>query len=473
MKKIIFYFILLNAISVITLNAAQPGGGYNGYRTFTAVVYELDPDNNPVEGVNVSLYAEAFGTEGNGYGSDHGVTNSTGGVALSTTVYYQGYEDGHYVYTTFNSWDHTVISSSNTSSWVSYNLYPEYEAVSDLALAQKFCPTMKLHHSAEWIAPEPVEYLGVTKQDLWFALYNNNGQEVDDYPISSQAQFFPPISNTYQWMSSSDPNYSFLSGNGYYYEGRPPGKTIGSYWLRFHYNYAGEANSPSYWISHYQTERNQNNYPHTIYAHIFKYSNKPVIQYWFFYPYNDGYNNHEGDWEHINVRLSNFSPTYSSIETIDYYFHGKVKTLTSGYQLEDSTHPIVYVGGSCAHSLGGCEPGNHTGGSYPASGRWNDVGPLSYDEWVWGYGPTIPHESISIVILPVPNQVNYDVNPELCWLNVSVRFGCLEVGSPWDLSEPFHIFPYIEPDCGNDAVPGPAFNDGWEHVGATDKYVNY
>lgn len=26
-----------------------------------------------------------------------------------------------------------------------------------------------------------------------------------------------------------------------------------------------------------------------------------VLQYWFFYPFNDGGNNHEGDWEHINV----------------------------------------------------------------------------------------------------------------------------------------------------------------------------
>jgi hypothetical protein len=26
-----------------------------------------------------------------------------------------------------------------------------------------------------------------------------------------------------------------------------------------------------------------------------------VLQYWFFYPYNDGANKHEGDWEHLNV----------------------------------------------------------------------------------------------------------------------------------------------------------------------------
>jgi len=29
-----------------------------------------------------------------------------------------------------------------------------------------------------------------------------------------------------------------------------------------------------------------------------------VLQYWFFYPENDGPNNHEGDWEHINVIVS-------------------------------------------------------------------------------------------------------------------------------------------------------------------------
>lgn len=29
-----------------------------------------------------------------------------------------------------------------------------------------------------------------------------------------------------------------------------------------------------------------------------------VVQYWFFYPFNDATNNHEGDWEHINVRVT-------------------------------------------------------------------------------------------------------------------------------------------------------------------------
>ena len=29
-----------------------------------------------------------------------------------------------------------------------------------------------------------------------------------------------------------------------------------------------------------------------------------VMQFWLFYPFNDGGNNHEGDWEHINVVLA-------------------------------------------------------------------------------------------------------------------------------------------------------------------------
>lgn len=69
-----------------------------------------------------------------------------------------------------------------------------------------------------------------------------------------------------------------------------------------------------------------------------------VLQYWFFYPYNDGGNNHEGDWEHINVIVSPLdrvtAPGLTAVEVtqlldgtgdsqtvmkrVDYYFHSKV-----------------------------------------------------------------------------------------------------------------------------------------------------
>ena len=84
-----------------------------------------------------------------------------------------------------------------------------------------------------------------------------------------------------------------------------------------------------------------------------------VLQYWFFYPYNDGGNNHEGDWEHINVFVkplnklheplnmtdvlriltgggsSDSAPDRLVIQRVDYYFHHKVMTL-------DYTRPNVY-----------------------------------------------------------------------------------------------------------------------------------
>ncbi len=49
-----------------------------------------------------------------------------------------------------------------------------------------------------------------------------------------------------------------------------------------------------------------------------------ILQYWFFYPYNDGGNNHEGDWEHINVVISpkNRVETYLSAEEVQTVLEG-------------------------------------------------------------------------------------------------------------------------------------------------------
>ena len=86
-----------------------------------------------------------------------------------------------------------------------------------------------------------------------------------------------------------------------------------------------------------------------------------VLQYWFFYPYNDGVNNHEGDWEHINVSITLRDELHTPrdelheplsetdvrrilagtaldslvIQRVEYYFHHKVMTL-------DYTRPNVY-----------------------------------------------------------------------------------------------------------------------------------
>ncbi|MGH7600458.1 MAG: hypothetical protein ACREOI_29235 [bacterium] len=95
-----------------------------------------------------------------------------------------------------------------------------------------------------------------------------------------------------------------------------------------------------------------------VYAHFFIHEDfaakaaaryELVVQYWLFYPFNDGGNNHEGDWEHINVRLTTlqrrggflaeddliriFDHANTAIldsliiKKVDYYFHHFVMTL--------------------------------------------------------------------------------------------------------------------------------------------------
>src|SRR5204863_7068580 len=81
-----------------------------------------------------------------------------------------------------------------------------------------------------------------------------------------------------------------------------------------------------------------------------------VFQYWFFYPYNDAANTHEGDWEHINVvvtprrqgpeplttammegLLRELVPTQDFvIRRVEYYFHHWVFTV-------DYLTPNVYA----------------------------------------------------------------------------------------------------------------------------------
>ncbi len=85
-----------------------------------------------------------------------------------------------------------------------------------------------------------------------------------------------------------------------------------------------------------------------------------ILQYWFYYPLNDGGNNHEGDWEHINVviglrgrvaePLSEVDVTALLeskaadstvddelvIKRVEYYFHHKLMTL-------DYSRPNAYA----------------------------------------------------------------------------------------------------------------------------------
>lgn len=91
--------------------------------------------------------------------------------------------------------------------------------------------------------------------------------------------------------------------------------------------------------------------PPTVYAHVATdpgYPGKLALQYWFFYPFNDFNNTHEGDWEMTQLVFDAADarealaddPTevgYSSHEGSERAAWGDEKL-----ELVDGTHPVVY-----------------------------------------------------------------------------------------------------------------------------------
>lgn len=171
-----------------------------------------------------------------------------------------------------------------------------------------------------------------------------------------------------------------------------------------------------------------------------------VLQYWFFYPYNDAGNTHEGDWEHINVVITPrrqgaepltatmmnelleqaIQPDDFVIRRVEYYFHHWVFTadylmpniyapradwerevkglreervgereiwrqIRRQAYLDDAEtklnmHPIVFIGGDNRGLQqiisASTRLGRASNGSYPFPGLYKDVGPQHTGELV-------------------------------------------------------------------------------------------
>ncbi|MFW9911265.1 MAG: PKD domain-containing protein [Candidatus Thorarchaeota archaeon] len=102
-----------------------------------------------------------------------------------------------------------------------------------------------------------------------------------------------------------------------------------------------------------------------IYSHVFTtYRNFVVVQYWFFYIYDDWVNNHEGDWEMIQLILP--PKGTSAVENLvpevaGYSWHNHIER--SGWVFDVlslfTTHPVVFV-----------EKGSHASGFVPPGGTY-------------------------------------------------------------------------------------------------------
>jgi hypothetical protein len=171
----------------------------------------------------------------------------------------------------------------------------------------------------------------------------------------------------------------------------------------------------------------------TQYAHMFwldRASGLLVIQYWFYYPYNEWINHHEGDWEHINVVLQGSCATGScrvdgpgDFVPVDYefYFHShRLDTAHPVRSISDGgTHAMVFVGG---HARFMWWTGDQSGGSYPLPAQYPGsgfgAGPVEVGDDTRAPARVIPASAFNVVLLPEPERLDAARHPELSWLKL-------------------------------------------------------
>jgi hypothetical protein len=177
------------------------------------------------------------------------------------------------------------------------------------------------------------------------------------------------------------------------------------------------------------------NYPPTQYAHIFWFNRAKgllAIQYWFYYPYNEWINHHEGDWERINVIVRGPSrlTAKSTFKPVGYqfFFHwwtyepNQVVRVRGEDTRED--HVVVYAGGYSQFLLWN---GWNSGGSYPLPALFPAVGG-GLGKWRPPEDTTKPArfirpEDFNVVLLPEPERLDVEANPELAWIRLSFYAG--------------------------------------------------
>jgi len=259
-------------------------------------------------------------------------------------------------------------------------------------LAQKLCPDVYIHDASIIYWPHTVETM------LYYGLLFDDSDNYHKPQEPYGPDYVKPEDWNCQNMGDLFKQY-YDNWNGDWYLGLTP-ILNDDYWDLSH---AG-----TYWYDFY-TDRvhgiSQDDFDKKVLYYNFGYdiSLRPFIQYWFFYPFNDpscaGLGKHEGDWELVNVVISNLNPAFASPGEIVYFFHEKYLPVTISspngfWQVFDGTHPMVRVGGDMnwpkdesedieiidARSDRGY---NCTGASYPRNGEYYQVGAEGSDEYVY------------------------------------------------------------------------------------------
>jgi len=198
--------------------------------------------------------------------------------------------------------------------------------------------------------------------------------------------------------------------------------------------------------------------PHQ-YAHLFwldKDDRLLAIQYWFYYPFDKFTNNHEGDWEHVNVIVRYPASGEASFAMAQFSFHGRQLGVAGDrlYRTDEGggDHLVVFVGGdACLDYIEACWCGTYSGASLPYPGFWE----LGYNEIVAGAagnpGRAIEASAFTVELLPRLEDVDFAANPKLSWYGTPFLVGdpTTEANAPAVISTNNHRSP-VHPDPAHD-----------------------
>lgn len=118
----------------------------------------------------------------------------------------------------------------------------------------------------------------------------------------------------------------------------------------YHLDFPGDALRPGCTYEEF-SKRLVAQAPSTAYARVVTQAGVPdrlALQYWFFYVFNDWNNNHEGDWEMIQLNFDAGTPEQALARgpsEVGYSQHSSAERAEWGgskLQVVDGTHPVVY-----------------------------------------------------------------------------------------------------------------------------------
>lgn len=188
-------------------------------------------------------------------------------------------------------------------------------------LANRHAPVAYLALDMDWTLPASVDWY-LPRVTMRF--HHNNCPDHEILPFGSVTQD-ALVSQSHQRMvlgllgcSHEDPvQYS----NGSWHPDD-------HFFLQQHDSTHPGASDPSDWI---------------LYAHVYQNDLGGVtVQYWYFWSYNDGFSvqNHEGDWEGLEVRLG---PSGEVVQVGLNQHNGRTWYAPSQMQWYGETHPVVWV----------------------------------------------------------------------------------------------------------------------------------